>query len=834
MRRFWALIVMVLSLTVMICFNIQAVYDSNNLSIEYDGGTEVALNISRRDGGIELNQHDIEEKISDRLDLAGATNYDLETLGTDQVRIKLAPSTTNELNNIMRVVKSSGKLSFFTENDYVVDGSSLFGNKDPLTLDYDGATPIVAWNVGDDQAYQDLLAQAQEVETAPDSEGGESTSNTKVYVWQNYDASQDTYDLAYGDDALASVTKKVISTVDLSNYDEDKEYITISADDNGDAFTVSSARSFVNAYNAEDYGFDVDYVYSNSIDATYPPHAMQNLMIGVGVSFLFMILAMIIEYGVTGLLSGLSISVATLIQIMIMNFVGFAFTPVSVAAIVVSVLLGIFININYFQRVKNELIKGKSIEKANNEGYRKSFAVTAESCGLIFIISLFMFVIGNGMIDTFGGVLLIGSLTAFLFSNYLTKWMTYWMMSSSVFSKKGRTFGLSAKPKSIEKKLVEKDYVTEKTVKRGKRGFAITASIMIVALFAGYLTIGLTRGINSYYNNAGDYSNTYRLNISYKTLRTVSDKKSYDSIDAAIDDLCYGKDHDGDSTGHESYFSEDDIVSYSFNRIETVENDYVETYTVYLSFEFDKAISNEVTDSIGAYFAGGTYYDMVANDYFDDTKVSSYVANAGDDEHNNFYFYLVLGLTLVFACVFYLVVHGVYAAMAVTAANALTMGLGLLILLLTRLPFNSTTLFAILFMEAINSLAYITVFVRMREIKKDERRKYPNIEQRTTFLNQAIQYASLPINYLYMFSLIGGIAMAIFGGANLLGFSILLMVLSLFGLLTTYLFGFNLYLGFAEKIQIRHINLKKKRFTKKPIVIDKNEPHETVIPGIND
>ncbi len=833
MRRFWALIVMVLSLSVMICFNIQAVYDSNNLSLEYDGGTEVVLNISKRDGGIELNQADIEEKFADRLDLAGATNYDLEVLGTDQVRISLAPDNTSELDNIMRVVKSSGELSFFTAEDYVIDGSDLFGDEDPLTLDYDGATPIVAWNVGDEQVYQDLLAQAQEVETEADSDG-ETTTNTTVYVWQNYDAEYDSYDLVYGDNYLADVAEKVISTVDLSNYDSDNGYITISTDDDGNDFTVSSARSFVNAFNAEDYGFDVDYVYSNTIDATYPSSALTNLLIGVGASFALMLIALVIEYGVTGLLSGLSVSVATLIQIMIMNFVGFAFTPVSIAAVVVSVLLGIFININYFQRVKNELMKGKTIEKANSEGYRKSFAVTAESCGLVFVIALFMFVIGTGMIDTFGGILLIGSLTTFIFANYLTKWMTYWMMSSSVFSKKGRTFGLSTQPKKIEKKLTSTNYVSiDKTKKRG-RGFIVATSIVILALLAGYLTIGLTGGISSFYNTTGDYSDTYRLNISYKTLRTISDKKSYDSIDTAVADLCYSEDQDGDYSGHDAFFAEDDIVSYTYNRLETVEADYIETYTVYLSFEFADELSTETTDSISSYFAGGTYYDMVANDYFDDTSVASYVSKAGDDEHNNFYFYLVLGLTLIFAGLFYLVVHGVYAALAVTAANSLTMGLGLLILLLTGLSFNSTTMFAILVMESINSLAYITVFVRMREIKKDERRKYPNIEQRTDFLNQAIQYASMPINYLYLFALIFGILIAIFGGTNLMTFAILMIVLSIFGFLTTYFFGFNLYLMFADKIQIRNVKFNKKRFAKKPIVIDKNEPHETIIPGIND
>ena len=819
MRRFWALVVMVLSMLIMIFFNVQAVYSSNNLSLEYDGGTEAVIQVTERTIGDNLNRDDISEKIMDRLDLAGADNYDVEVDGTDQVRISLSNQTTAEFDNVMRVVTANGPFSFSTQEDYVVDGEDLFGDEDPLTLDYDGASPIVAWNIGNDTVYDDLKTQAENIETEDEN----STATSTIYVWQNK-TEEDTYDLAFGDDAKDEVRDKVVSTISLSNYDEDNSYIVIATDENGNNFTIASARSYVTAYNAEDYGFDVDYLYSNTIEATYPANSLRNLLIGVGTGLLILLLGLIVEYGITGAISVLSVAVATLIQIMIMNFVGFILTPVSILAIVLSILLGVFININYFQRVKNELEKGKSIAKANSEGYRKSFVFTIEACSLTFILGLFMFFIGEGMLDVFGGVLLLGSLTTFLFSNFLTKWMTYWMMSSSVFSKEGRTFGLNAKPKKLEKKMANQTYVTIDKRKKHNRGYVITTGIIVVGLLAGFLTVGLTGGVDNYYSNANDYSDTNRLSISYVTLRSIQDDDTFASFSDFTDDICTDKE----------LLDSDKIVSYTYNRLETVDDEYIETYTTYISVKYAEEISTETYNSINTYFQGGTDLSMIPNDYGDETTVESYVAVAGDDEHNNVFFYLVIGLTLVFALAYFLIVHGVYAALATTGNTALTFGLGLGLLLALPIPFNSVTMFAILFMVVVVSLGYVPVYVRLREIKKDERRKHPTIEQRTDFTNQALQSSSLSISYIYGASLLVSAGVIIFGGTNLFSLGLLMLILTIFGYVTTYHFSFDLYLHFANRFHFKAREHKKNIFSKKPIKVNKNEPHETVIPGIND
>ena len=204
---------------------------------------------------------------------------------------------------------------------------------------------------------------------------------------------------------------------------------------------------------AEDLGFDIEYLYDNYIDEAYPSYALTLSYIGIGVQILLLAISLILMYGYSGIVSSVSILVGSLIQVLIFSFLGFEFTPVTIAAVSLTMILAAFVQYNYFERIKSELKKGRGIAKSNSEGYRKSFVVTLDSSAVVFIASLFAFIFGKGMIRPFAGVSLIGSLVVFLIVNYLSKWMMYWMVTAPYFNKKENTFGIKAISDKEVKKL---------------------------------------------------------------------------------------------------------------------------------------------------------------------------------------------------------------------------------------------------------------------------------------------------------------------------------------------------------------------------------------------
>lgn len=55
MRRFFAFIIMVVSIVAAIIFNTQAVMDGRLLSLEYGGGRELVYSLTQREGGQQVN-----------------------------------------------------------------------------------------------------------------------------------------------------------------------------------------------------------------------------------------------------------------------------------------------------------------------------------------------------------------------------------------------------------------------------------------------------------------------------------------------------------------------------------------------------------------------------------------------------------------------------------------------------------------------------------------------------------------------------------------------------------------------------------------------------------
>lgn len=845
MRRFWAFMIMVVSLLVAVLFNVQAVVQSNNDSLEYQGGREAVIQVDKRDGGTSLSSSDISSRIMTRLDSAGARDSKvevvLETTETAQVRISISPNNSSEFANIMRVVKGNGPISFSTSDNYTVLGTSLYETNDPMELTYSSSSPVPVFHVSKTAAWDDLSSHAKDSST-------DETLQKTIYVWQNK-TENDTYEYAVGDKKRDDVAAKIIATLSTDDYnssDSNNCYVSVSKDESGNDFTIASARSYVNARNGDDYGFDVLYLYDNLITAIYPSNSLTMMYVGLGVSAVLMLAALIILYGVSGMVAGLSITIGTLFEMMLSNFLGFEFAPVTIAAIIATVILGVFISVNYFQKVKLEMRKGKSIDTANTEGYRKSFTITWQSCGLVFFLALFAFLIGRGIIKSFAGVLIIGSVTDFLFVNFLNKWMTYWITTSSVFSKEGRTFGLSDKMSPVEKKLATKDYISMDKLKKRNTASIITIAGISVLVLASTLTFGLLGGSNNIFSNTNEYDETYRVNVTYVLDRNVASDKTFSNF-SEFEDYITGTTIDDQGAPYYSgtdVFSQDAILTNTFNKVETISGpsylDSLDTYTYYISFEIAKPASTVEKEALTAKveairsdFEGGTkLYQMSYPDSTTSTTTGT-VVSSGTVNHNNFWMYLVLGMTAVFAACFALIVYGLYASLTVLGIETLVFGTTIGVLSATQIAFNSASMFGILAGLIITAVTLIPVFARVRELKKDTKVKHPDINMKAGFINQALKDTSSTTFITQASFLVVGLIIMACCYTTELGLGLMIALSALSSFIYTSFFTGSFYLA-TSKLAVKSPEKLAKLAAKKPLVVNKNEPHETIVPGIND
>jgi len=834
MRRLWAFICMVFSLAIMIVFNVQSIYESNNLSLEYTNSKEVVIQVEKRDDGINLSEKDISSKVADRLDTAGANNSQVEISlnssdrTTGEIRVKLSTNTDAEYENIVRILTSNTNLTFANANDDYITGSDIIGDSDDvMELEYSGVTPMPKFVVGNIEKYNELVAKNDSIT--------DEDLKKNIYVWANK-TDEDTYDRAFGNEdegieAVPEVRAKIIATLSTDNYskedDDDYGYISLSTDENGDNFTIASARSYVNARNCDDYGFNVTKLYDNTIDPILPTNSRVTLLIGYGVGLLVLVIGLILAYSLNGLLAGLSIAVSTMFTFMVSNFVGFIFTPVTALAVLFVIGLAIFITVYTLNRMSDEFKKGRSIQKSHYEAFRKGGKINLIICGLSFFVSLFSFFVGKGIVKVFFGYIIIGSILDMFVSFYLTKWQSYWLATSILGTNHPKLLGLTIKENKIVNKIENYDVVNVDKKKQRKiisiSTFAVTCAIVL----ATFLTFGLMKGDTKLFNNTFDYTDGYRINISYITEREVTDEETFTDFNDVADNL-------NSATELKDIFSTDAYVSsYTFNRVETYDiDDKKETYTFYISMELSSKLDDNQIATLQSYVEGG-FNNKLKLYSSSSVTFNSNSTTAGSVTHNNMFFYMVGGLIVVFMFGLYLLYYGLYAALQVLLTLSVEYGLSMAFIVLACLPFNSFTQFGLYIGLFVTGICFVPIYQRYRELKKDTKSKHAPLQEQVKLYNLAFKESIIPIGLINGILLITGIISLFVSSNTMLGCGILMIFMSVVSFAyTIFISGYD-YVFFREHIKLKPIKIKIKH-KKKEEIVSKNEPNEAIVPGVNE
>lgn len=802
MRRFFAFIIMAVSILSAVIFNTQAVMDSRLVSLEYGGGRELVYALTERENGAPIVAREIGDNVLNRLDLAGIKNADVELDGKDQLRITFAAQTTTDYENARELIEAQGELTVCAANEECISASRFFKSQ-VASVYYSGLAGFPGLNIKSKAVYDEIVAHA--------AESTEESLQTTVFIWENKTAA-DSYATAFDEsDPDEEMQKKIIATIDVAeSYNESLNAFIIQSDNEGRQFTTSSARAWVNARNSADYGCDIKYLYENKVAPTLGADALNMTLLGVGISLILLAVLLALFYGISGLVAAVSIAGGLLIDILIFSFLGFEFSPAALLGVIVTLVLGVYISVSYFERVKDELSKGRSIAKANQEGYRKSFMGTLDVSALVFFISLFAFLIGKGTIKAFAGVTMIGALAIFIVTNFLNKWMMYWLTTSTAMGRANGGFGLKARRSGDEAKAkaICAGGRRRKTLGIGGIVAGLTVAVSVASL------IGF--GVSGHLFN---YSDAY---LSHGRIDLKTTDETYLDKDSLLEALT--------AEGIEIEYTD-----MTFNRVEMTD-EYDETYyTTYVSFLTPKKLTDDETINNLTMF-------LQNND--EEATVLVTTATPAGMEHNTNSFFLVLGLTCLFAALYLLCRYGLYVALASLGTFAVSGLFGVGLTALFRLPFNMTTGFGFLAGAFIVAFAGVSVFARFRDLLRDSKTKKPTMEQRAVLLDQALRLQTPTLVGSFAATTVLTVVCAAFCSEALISALLVTELMALLGFILIYLLTAPLYLVVRNHLKFKTFKRFGEFFAKigrrigkrapKTPAVNKNEPHETIVPGIND
>lgn len=128
-------------------------------------------------------------------------------------------------------------------------------------------------------------------------------------------------------------------------------------------------------------------------------------------AFGIVILFMIFYYSRAGIVADLSLLVNILVIFTILASLGGTLSLPGIAGIVLTMGMAVDANILIFERVREELYKGRTLKSAIDEGYSKAMSAIIDSNITTFMTGMILYYVGTGLIRGFALTLMIGILS---------------------------------------------------------------------------------------------------------------------------------------------------------------------------------------------------------------------------------------------------------------------------------------------------------------------------------------------------------------------------------------------------------------------------------------
>lgn len=907
MRRFLAYIIMLVTLIGAVAFNTQKVLGDKVNGMEYDQGTQLVYSLSKRNKEDyvqddnpnlyrnepqDLDDIDIEGEVMDRLSQAGVRDADVTiTMGNEQnvgyqLKVTLSPLSDTDLSNVQEILSRTGTLSIGTSQDHIFseEKGDTFGS--PLaSIVYVDNIAYPAINLKDSNAYDAIKKAVDEAgnnDSSSSSNSSDDSSSKKsiAYLWMNR-TSNDTYAYAYGNEtdhivAREEVKNKVLAEVDLSNYSSDNNQIRLTTDTQGNAFTSSTARAFVTMLNAKDYGFDLTYLYSNRIHAKFGSRGLNKTYLAFGIALAIVALLLIVFYGLAGISGAVTLFSSVFASFWLSSLLGFEFSVSFLAGLVVVAMLSALISVNYFTAVQRELKKGHDLEKANKDGYHRSWLLGMDISFVALIASIFSFLIAAGSLRTFFGVIMIGTVFTFLITNFFDRWMMYWLTKGSTLHLPYFSF-FPLKEKKAEKK-------GSSLSSKKSKALMITLPSLAALLLAIVLPIrGATGDGYSYFHNAGDYASDYTLNIQFRLNGTdtpyaaLENKSTFleyiQEVGEKSDLGKYQAVSDIEDSGVDFTTTPGFIYYESTANVNTVtkKDDEGNSYVLqYFSVETDRdlnsvrlAAGNTPLDVIrstlfetqGSFtLEDGTLISPASLTYFssdsEDQVVSSYLTVPTHIAYNTNNFFLVVFLIAVFAMIYTFLRYGLNLALAQLGYGTVISALGVGLLSLLPIPFDSFTVFGVLLVSFLANLIALALLGRNKQVLKEKGLKKTATAENKLDTLAEVSSDALPMVLIALATGLFGTIAFFFVSSSLLGMgliSLILLVLAVvylpfflipfYGFLATHISFKKVSDWMEERREKRRIKKHEKKATASAdgiVYVDQDSPHETIIVGLNE
>lgn len=249
-------------------------------------------------------------------------------------------------------------------------------------------------------------------------------------------------------------------------------------------FTVNQGQDLANVLRAGKLPASADIVQAEVVGPTLGHEAINSGVMSFGIALIIVLLWMIGYYGRAGIFADIALLVNILFIFGILAGLGAVLTLPGIAGIVLTIGMSVDANVLIFERIKEELAKGKAQKDAIKDGFNNALSSILDANITTGLTGLILLVFGTGPIQGFATTLLIGIATALFTAIFITR------LFIDSYTKNGKDLPCST---SLTKGLFTN--VNIEFLKKRKVAY-IVSSVLILISVVSLFTNGLNQGVD--------------------------------------------------------------------------------------------------------------------------------------------------------------------------------------------------------------------------------------------------------------------------------------------------------------------------------------------------
>ncbi|MDG1821878.1 MAG: protein translocase subunit SecDF [Flavobacteriaceae bacterium] len=249
-------------------------------------------------------------------------------------------------------------------------------------------------------------------------------------------------------------------------------------------FSLNEAIDLANVLRAGKLPAAAEIIQSEIVGPSLGQEAIESGVNSFVIALLLVLAWMIFYYGRAGLYADIALSLNIVLIFGILAGLGAVLTLPGIAGIVLTIGMSVDANVLIFERIREELNKGKGQKQAVSDGFKNALSSILDANITTGLTAFILFVFGTGPIKGFATTLLIGIATSLCTAIFVTRLLVDGRLA------KGHVLGFSTKATKNLFRNLSITFLKKRTI-----AYVISGSLIAIAIFSLY-TNGLNQGVD--------------------------------------------------------------------------------------------------------------------------------------------------------------------------------------------------------------------------------------------------------------------------------------------------------------------------------------------------